>query len=251
MEAAIRWAAGRIVRAVTRSIATPLLFACAGGPTLEAHLAVDSNRLSSGEPRFTGCEGCPEVQYTLPTGVSKSTVVSIDPLYVIRPRDIDRLEIHESRSPDVLGVESFLVVAYPSASWESDTRTVRDSYPYDSIAWLDEGRLVVLTINVNRYSQGAYWLALFACENDAIEFAKRMGHPAPVIHETDEEYRTAVEETNARNAEMLELMRSNPDQFSSLPPSILNRFITEGLPPFPVPVDVYYGPDHELPKCEK
>jgi hypothetical protein len=242
------------LRRLAVSIAAIPFVACLGGPTLEAHLAVDPNRSSASEPRFSGCAQCPTLEYILPTGVAKPIVVSVDPLYVIRPRDIERLDIYESRSPEVLGVRSYLVVAHPSKAWQTKTEAVRDSYPYDSIAWLEADRPIVLTHNVNRLSQGAYWLAVFACEGEALKFARRMGHPAPVTRQSEEEYQAEVERINASNAKTLEMLRSNPKDFSRIPglsPSAAKHLVSEGLPQFPVSLDAYYGPGHALPKCEQ
>ncbi len=226
---------------------------CAGGSTLEAHLAVDPDRLSIGEPQFAGCDDCRTVRYQMPAGAFKSVTIAPEPVYGLKSRDIEKLEIYERRSPHILGAQSLVVIAPPSESWLSSTETVRDSYPHDSVAWLHEDRLLVVTFNVNSHAQGAFWVAVFSCEREALAFASRMRHPTAVIPQPDEDYQAEVEELNARNADILEKVRVDPESFSQYPDvstADVERLLSASLPQFPVSPEAYYGPGHELPECE-
>ena len=230
--------------------------ACASSPHVDAYLAVSPDRrdFDDAAPRFTSCESCPQRTRDLPGGRTLSVTISDEPLYSLSPRDIEELAIYEERSPFVRGTNTYAVIATPTGDWLSQTEALRDSYPYDTVAWLESNRLVAVGPNINHRQQGSFAVAAFFCRNQAAEFAAYMKHEPSYITQSESEYETLVGQLNSNYKAALAELRVKPKGagkgLPEVSPETLKHLLEQGFPELPVEPSVYYGSDYEPLVCE-
>jgi len=94
---------------------------------------------------------------------SRSLFVAITPdaLHSLSRQDIEEIAILEDRSAFVEGEQNFYVVAEPSKARLNRTQALRDSFPYDNVAWLSGNKLVAIPSNINAQQLGASEVAQF------------------------------------------------------------------------------------------
>lgn len=238
------------------AVSTLLVFACAGSPQLDAHLAISPDRsaFADSAPRFTSCESCPEKTRALPGGRTLAVSVAAEALYSIRARDTEELIIFEERSPFVRGTLTFTVIAVPTDDWLDRTKSIRNSYPYDTVAWLDSGQLVAVGPNINARQQGSFGIAAFFCRSDATKFAERFSGDARHVTQSDSEYEALVAQMNSNIQESLAEVRRDPksaEEFlQGMSPKMRGYMLTGEIQAFPVEPSIYYGTDYKPMDCD-
>lgn len=229
---------------------------CARPFRVNAHLAIAPDRLEFADspPRFLSCPSCPETSRDLPGGQALTVTISPEALYSLTPGDITQVAIYEERSVFVRDTRTYTVIVTPTPAWLSESEVLRDSYPYDTVAWLESGQLVAVGPNINLRQQGSFSVAAFFCRDHAVQFAASFGLEPEYIVQGDSEYTGLLKRLNTNYQEALADIKANQesvaDRLPEIPPDVLGALISDGYPELPIEPSVYYGSSYDPIVCQ-